>query len=87
MSKVATEAPVMLIIRNFGRRRMRLPGDAVRSRIVNKMSQSAIALAASSSVANASGKNVTSASRAMVDQSALVHALFRIHRRPVQRKY
>ena len=27
-----TEAPVMLIIRNFGRRRMRLPGDAVRSR-------------------------------------------------------
>jgi hypothetical protein len=64
----------MLIIRNFGRRRMRVAGNAVRSRIVKRISKSASAAAASSSVPNASAKNTSSARAARADQSALLRA-------------
>ena len=69
-----SKAPVIPIMRSLGRRRMRLSGKAVRSRIVRRMSKSASARAASSSEPKASAKNTSSARAASLDQSALFRA-------------
>jgi hypothetical protein len=73
-SSEAFFAPVIPSMRNRGSRSINEPGSGVRSRIVSRMSKSASLDAASSSPANASEKNVTSARSPSFDQSALPRA-------------
>jgi hypothetical protein len=69
-SSEAFFAPVIPSMRNRGSRSISEPGSGVRSRIVSRMSKSASLDAASSSPANASEKNATSARSPSFDQSA-----------------
>ena len=64
----------MPIMRSLGRRRRSVSGQAVRSRMVSRMSKSASAAAATSSVSKAPAKNVRLAREASEDQSALLRA-------------
>ena len=74
VSSEALRAPVIPSMRNFGKRLISDPGNGVRSRIDSTTSKSASCAAASSSLANASAKIVTSARDSSSNQSALWRA-------------